>query len=122
MTDATGLSEARPRSARLQLDFPLTRENLTTAFRRALNWNRPFAERPDDAQFVGVGGVTGVRDDRLGTLLRPIATPLAISGFEPELAEMLGSAFRDQGFIPTGGGTARHRRGRNAVRRPAQAG
>ncbi|MEP7310725.1 MAG: SpoIVB peptidase S55 domain-containing protein [Acidobacteriota bacterium] len=105
MTDATGLSEARPRSARLQLDFPLTRENLTTSFRRALNWNRPFADRPDDTQFVGAGGVTGVRDDRLGTLLRPIATPLAISGFEPELAEMLGSAFRDQGFIPTGGGT-----------------
>ncbi len=106
MTDATGLSETRPRSARLQLDFPLTRENLTTAFRRALNWNRPFAERPDDVQFAGVAGISGVRDDRLGTLLRPIATPLAISGFEPEIAEMLGSAFRDQGFVPTGGGTA----------------
>src|SRR5213083_2110936 len=42
MTDATALSETRPRSARVQLDFPLTRENLTSAFRRALNWNRPF--------------------------------------------------------------------------------
>src|SRR5580765_545214 len=106
MTDATGLSETRPRAARMQLDFPLTRENLTTAFRRALNWNRPFADRPTDAQFVGVSGITGVRDDRLGTLLRPIATPLSISGFEPDVAEMLGSAFRDQGFIPTGGSAA----------------
>jgi hypothetical protein len=106
MTDATGLSETRPRAARLQLDLPLTRETLTTAFRRALNWNRPFADRPGDAQFVGVAGATGVGDERLGTLLRPIATPLVISGFEPDVAEMLGSAFRDQGFIPTGGSAA----------------
>jgi hypothetical protein len=106
MTDATGLSETRPRAARMQLELPLTRENLTTAFRRALNWNRPFADRPGDAQFVGVAGATGVGDERLGTLLRPIATPLVISGFEPDVAEMLGSAFRDQGFIPTGGSAA----------------
>jgi len=106
MTDATGLSETRPRAARMQLDLPLTRENLTAAFRRALNWNRPFADRPGDAQFVGVAGATGVGDERLGTLLRPIATPLVISGFEPDVAEMLGSAFRDQGFIPTGGSAA----------------
>src|SRR3954451_8366890 len=32
MTDATGLSEVRPRAARMQLELPLTRENLTTAF------------------------------------------------------------------------------------------
>jgi hypothetical protein len=106
MTDATGLSEARPRAARMQLDFPLTPENLTTAFRRALDWNRPFADRPNDAQLIGVSGVSGIRDDRLGTLLRPIATPLVMSGFEPEVAELLGSAFRDQGFVPTGGSAA----------------
>src|SRR6476646_2407232 len=41
MTDATGLSETRPRSARIQLDFPLTQASLTLAFRKALNWNRP---------------------------------------------------------------------------------
>ena len=29
-----------------------------------------------------------------------------MSGFEPELADMLGAAFRDQGFMPTGGGAA----------------
>jgi SpoIVB peptidase S55 len=106
MTDATSLSEARPRAARIQLDPPLTPENLTAAFRRALNWNRPFADRPADARFVGtsaVSRVTGIADDQLGTLLRPIATPLVISGFEPDVADFLGSAFRDNGFIPTGG-------------------
>src|SRR5579862_6515402 len=106
MTDATGLSAGRPRSARLQLDLPITPANLTMAFRRALNWNHPFADRPGEAQLVGASSVSGIADDRLGTLLRPIATPLVISGFQPEMAEMLGAAFRDQGFIPTGGSAA----------------
>jgi hypothetical protein len=105
MTDATGLSEIRPRAARVQLDFPLTRENLAGAFRRALNWNRPFAERPNDARLIGMSAVAGLADNQLGTLLRPIATPLVMSGFDPDLADLLGSAFRDQGFIPTGGST-----------------
>src|ERR1700730_15424667 len=103
MTDATALGEARPRAARAQLDFPLTPENLTMSFRRALNWNRPFAERSHDAQLVGVSSVAGFADDQLGTLLRPIATPLVMSGFDSDVATLLGSSFRDQGFIPTGG-------------------
>ncbi len=104
MTDAAALGAPRPRAARVQLDFPLTRENLTLAFRRALNWNRPFADRSGDARTVGALGLPGLADDEVGTLLRPIATPLVISGFEPDLAGLLGSAFRDQGFVPTGGG------------------
>src|SRR5438034_11716034 len=52
MTDATARGGIRPNAARVHLDFPLTRENLTAAFRRALNWNRPFAERPADVQLV----------------------------------------------------------------------
>jgi SpoIVB peptidase S55 len=103
MTDDTSLAEIRPRAAHLQLDFPVTRENLTVAFRRALNWNRPFAERPQDARLVGINGIDGIAQEGIGTLLRPIATPLVISGFEPDVADLLGSAFRDQGFIPTGG-------------------
>ena len=56
MTDATAFSDARPMGARVHIDYPLTRENLTAAFRKALNWNRPFADRPTDAQVM-----TGVR-------------------------------------------------------------
>ncbi len=103
MTDAASLTNSRPRAARVQLDFPLTDENLVAAFRRALNWNRPFEERPGDARFVGISA-PGFASDGVGTLLRPIATPLVMSGFEPDVAGLLGSAFRDQGFIPTGGG------------------
>src|SRR6202047_3877037 len=93
----------RPASAHLQIDFPLTPVSLVGAFRKALNWNRPFADRPADAQLVGLTGIAGIGGREVGTLLRPIATPLVMSGFDPDLADRLGAAFRDQGFIPAGG-------------------
>src|SRR5256885_6923533 len=55
MTDSTTFSDVRPPGARVRIDYPLTRDSLTAAFRKALNWNRPFAERSDDAQLTGVG-------------------------------------------------------------------
>ena len=104
MTDATaGATTFRPASARVQVQLPITRESLTAAFRKALNWNRPFVERPDEAQISGVTAVDGLAGGQLATLLRPIATPLVMSGWEPDVADLFGSAFRDQGFIPTGG-------------------
>src|SRR5205809_7836681 len=60
MTDATSFSETRPPGARVQVEYPLTRDGLTSAFRKALNWNRPFAERPTDAQLNGVNAVAGL--------------------------------------------------------------
>jgi hypothetical protein len=103
MTDATMLNEARPAGAKVKVEFPLTRENLSAAFRKAFAWNRPFAERPDDLQVSGVSSVAGLSGAQIGTLLRPIATPLVMSGFGPEMTDLLGAAFRDQGFVPTGG-------------------
>jgi hypothetical protein len=103
MTNDTALPAVRPPGARVQVDFPLTRDNLIAAFRRALNWNRTFAERPGDARFVGVGLPGSVRGAELGTMLRPIATPLVMAGFDPDLADTLSAAFLDQGFVPTGG-------------------
>ena len=122
MTDATALDDAAAAGRRVHVEFPLTRESLTAAFRKALNWNRPFADRPDDARVARRRRVAGLGGGQLGTLLRPIATPLVMSGFEPDVADMLGGAFRDQGFIPTGGSAAGVARRRDAVRRPAQAG
>src|SRR5262245_42000352 len=104
MTDAASFAGTRPSAARVQVEFPLTRESLTAAFRKALNWNRPFADRAGDTRFMGVASVDGLGGAQLGTLLRPIATPLAMSGFEPDVADLIGGAFQDQGFIPTGGG------------------
>ena len=122
MTDATTLNAPRPPGARVKVDFPLTRENLTAAFRKALNWNRPFADRPNDAELSGVTAVAGLGGSQLGTLLRPIATPLVMSGFEPELADMFGGAFREQGFVPTGGSAAGFHAGEKPFEGPLKPG
>jgi SpoIVB peptidase S55 len=106
MTAEATAAPMRPASARLQVDFPLTPEDLTSSFRRALGWNRPFAERVGDARFTGLSGVTGLTGAEVGTLLRPIATPLVMSGFSPDVADLLTSAFRDHGFLPTTAGGA----------------
>jgi hypothetical protein len=101
MTAETALPAVRPAAARVQIEFPLTRESLVAAFRRALNWNRSFAERPGDTQFAGIS-VPGLGGSELGTMLRPIATPLVMAGFDPSVGDTIAAAFRDQGFIPTG--------------------
>jgi hypothetical protein len=104
MTDSATLSGgARPPGAKIQLGLPLTRESLTLALRKALNWNRPFADSPRDSDLRGATTVAGLAGGELGALLRPIATPLVMSGFEPQVGDLFSSAFSSQGFVPTGG-------------------
>jgi SpoIVB peptidase S55 len=122
MTDSTRFNDTRPPGARVKIDYPITQDTLMAAFRKALNWNRPFADRANDAQLTGVSTVAGLGGSQLGTLLRPIATPLVMSGFEPELAEVFGSAFREQGFIPTGGSAGGLRAGEAAYEGPLKPG
>jgi hypothetical protein len=109
MTAETAVT-TRPASARVH-DVPLSADALVAAFKKGLNWNRAFADRPEDARLVGGGAITGVGGREIGTMLRPIATPLVMAGFEPEVAELIGGALRDQGFIPTGGRPAGTRPG-----------
>jgi hypothetical protein len=110
MTDAAAMTTARPQAARLRIEYPVTRDSLAVAFRRALNWNRPFAERPADVRSRTMASVSDLGGaGEIGTLMRPIATPLAMAGFDPEVADLLSSAFRDQGFIPTGAGVVNAR-------------
>jgi len=126
MTDAASFNETRPTGARVHVEFPLTRENLTAAFRKALNWNRPFADRSGDSQLMSGSGIPAlglpVSTDQLGTLLRPIATPLVMSGFEPEVADTLGGALRDQGFLPMGSGASGPRPGEMPYEGPLKPG
>jgi len=110
MTDATALAAPRPAGARVSVEFPITPDGLVASFRKALNWNRPFAERAGDAQLIGVANVAGVGGE-IGTMLRPIATPLVMSGFEPAVADPLMSAFRDAGFAPVGAAATAARAG-----------
>lgn len=122
MTDSTAFSDARAPGARVKVEFPLTRDGLSAAFRKALNWNRPFADRPNDTELTGISAVAGISGGQLGTLLRPIATPLVMSGFEPDLADIFGGAFRDQGFVPTGGGAAAMHAGEKPYEGPLKPG
>jgi hypothetical protein len=108
MTDATSVISTRAPGSRVKVEFPLSRDGLLQAFRKALNWNRPFADRPDDAQFVGSTGLAGVGGREIATMMRPIATPLVMSGFEPDVASTLGAAFQDQGFVPMAGAAGTH--------------
>jgi hypothetical protein len=94
-----------------------------SAFRTALNWTRPFAERAEDTRLVGVSAPsTGIEGRQIGTMLRPIATPLVMSGFEPALADMFGSILRDQGFVPMSGGAAGLRPGEMPFEGPLKPG
>ena len=123
MTTSTSFnSDVRPPGARVKVEYPLTQESLAAAFRKALNWNRPFAERPTDAQLTGVSAVAGLGGGQIGTLLRPIATPLVMSGFEPDLASFLGSAFSELGFVPTGGSAGGTRPGEAKYEGPLKPG
>ena len=123
MTDATASATSfRPASARVHVDLPITRESLAAAFRKALTWNRPFAERPDDAELNGLTSVDGLAGGQIATLLRPIATPLVMSGWEPDVADLFASAFREQGFIPTGGGAGHLRDGEKPFEGPLKPG
>ena len=123
MTASTSVAaDVRAPGARVKIDYPLTQESLAAAFRKALNWNRPFAERPNDAQMTGVSAVAGLGGGQVGALLRPIATPLVMSGFEPDLASFLGSAFSELGFVPTGGSAGGTRPGEAKYEGPLKPG
>lgn len=96
MKDATSV----PRRATMQqarLELPITREGLAAALRATQARLAPFANRPADVQSFGIPAAAGAQ---LGAMLRPIATPLVMSGFEPETIDLLTGAFREAGFTP----------------------
>jgi hypothetical protein len=75
--------------------MPLSPENMRASLRQAFSWMRPFAENPNDVQVFGNG-----LDASVGTMLRPIATPLTIGGFDASVIDPVATAFREQGFLP----------------------
>ncbi|MFN7984054.1 MAG: SpoIVB peptidase S55 domain-containing protein [Vicinamibacterales bacterium] len=105
MTDATALAAPRPPGARVQVELPITPDSLLSSFRKAMNWNEPFAERASDTRLRGVSSISGLGGE-IGTMLRPIATPLVMSGFEPVANDGMLAAFRESGFVPMGGAAA----------------
>ena len=99
MKDATAMPRARTnRQARLEL--PVTRESLTAALTATYARLAPFAARPTDVQTLGVPAAAGAQLGAVGTMMRPIATPLLMGGFEPVVADVFAGAVRESGFTP----------------------
>src|SRR3954470_24980323 len=91
------------RAARVQprLDLPVTPEGLAAAVRATYARIASFADRPADVQVFGMPVATG---SQIGALLRPIATPLVMSGMGSGTSDLVSSMFRDAGFTAVLGG------------------
>jgi hypothetical protein len=96
MKDATAMPRRTP-AQKAQLELPITREGLTAVLTAAYDRLAPFARRPADVQTIGLPAAAG---SQLGAMLRPIATPLLLGGFEPEAADLIAEPFRLAGFSP----------------------
>jgi hypothetical protein len=102
MKDATAMP--RTRAARqVHLEMPITRESLAAALSATYGRLAPFASRPADVQGIGIPAAAGAQ---LGAMMRPIATPLLMAGFEPDIADFVAGAFRESGFSPVISGSA----------------
>ncbi len=96
MIQASTLPGGRRQAARIELRTPITQENLQASLREAFAWARPFAAAPSDVQVIGSTSINAA----LGTMLRPIATPLTMGGFDPSVVDSITSIFSEQGFAP----------------------
>ena len=91
-----------PSDTRARLELPLTQDRVLASLREAFSrLGRPFADRPDDVRFDGLGSVGSARAAELGVLMRPIATPLALGGFSGTVGDRLSGVLRDAGFVPS---------------------
>jgi hypothetical protein len=111
MIEAATLTTPRRQAARVDLPMPLTQEGLRDSLRQAFSWIRPFADSPSDIRVFGDGGINA----GIGTMLRPISTPLTLGGFDGSVVDPIMSAFREQGFVPVMAGLAQN----GAPRAPA---
>jgi hypothetical protein len=96
MIEATTTTAPRTRLARVDSPTSLTPAALMTSLRQTFAVLRPFAASPADVQVFGDPSINA----GLAPLLRPIATPLTLGGFDPSVLDPLASAFRDGGFVP----------------------
>jgi hypothetical protein len=102
MVDAAMLQTPRRQASRVDLPIPLTPDGLRDSLRQAFSWIRPFADSPADVRVFGDSAINA----GIGTMLRPIATPLTLAGFDASVVDPVMSAFRDQGFVPVMAGAA----------------
>ena len=105
MKDATQLS---PRRSAQQgpLELPFTSETFAAALRASYAQVMPA---PTTASVQGIG-LSNAEAAQLGSSLRPIATPLVMSGFGPDAFQLVSRMLGDAGFSPVlsgaGGGAS----------------
>jgi hypothetical protein len=102
MTDAAGPTRRQPAFQRARLEPRMTPDTLASVFREAFARVRPFAEEPGDVQAIGLPVAAGMQ---VGTMLRPIATPIVIGGFGGETLDLIADAFRGDRFAPVASGS-----------------
>jgi hypothetical protein len=93
----------RSTSPAARIDLPVTPERLAAAIHANYARVAAFADRPADVQAFGLPASIG---SQMGALLRPIATPLVMSGMDSATSDLVQSMFRGAGFTPmlSGGG------------------
>jgi SpoIVB peptidase S55 len=113
MKDATALPR-RAATEQARIELPVTAEKLTSALSAAYARLAPFSQRPADIQSIGLPSAAGAQ---IGAMLRPIATPLMLSGFESATVDLISGAFRQAGFVPftTGSSSASVDQARSAT-------
>ena len=102
MIDAVALPAARPPLPVATLDLPMSPDRLVDVFRAALRPLTGFASSASDV----TGRAASLLEARhAATLMRPISTPLVLSGFERDTATFLSSALSGTGLTPVLGGS-----------------
>jgi hypothetical protein len=98
MIEATAQTGGRrATSPQGRIELPVTPERLAAAIRSNYARIAMFADRPADVQAFGIPASAG---GQLGALLRPIATPLMLSGMDSASSDLVTSMFREAGFTP----------------------
>ena len=118
MLEAATLPTPRRQAARVELTMPLSQDSLREALSQAFAWAKPFADSPSDVQLLGGATINA----GIGTLLRPIATPITLGGFDTSVADPVIGAFRDRGFLPVMAGGAAQQDASAAPPRPLRPG
>jgi len=85
-----------------RLTLPLASDTLTSLFSNRLARPDPFAIRPGDVTAIGLSGDTAAA---LGVQLRPIATPLVMTGFTADVIDHIAPVFRAAGMVAMVGGS-----------------
>lgn len=100
LNDDTGPAP-RLQPVSVPLALPLASDSLTTLLPDRLARPGPFALRPGDVHATGLSAADG---GALGLQLRPIATPIVMTGFTEAAMDHIAPLFRSAGMVPVVGG------------------